>query len=768
MIRPKITFILIPLVWLFSVVAFSQEKKPLKVVLAAIEKQHKVKFNYTEETVSDLEVTPPERKLTLIQKLEALQTEAPLAFELVNNLYIVITRTHPEKIPEEENQMAADLNEVVIESFLATGISKKKYGDVVIKPQQFGILPGLTEPDVLHTMQQIPGIYSADETISNINVRGGTHDQNLFLWNGIRMFQTGHFFGLISAFDPALAHTISISKNGSPAFYGESVSSVVDISTHTDDIEKTQFGIGANMIGANFFAKVKASKKASFVVSARRSYTDEIQTPTYQNYYNRIFQNTIVTKVDNNQIVDYRTNENFFFYDGTFQYRQKIGSQHEFFIDGIGIKNRLGINQNATVDGIVNSKYSALEQQSFGSSLNWKTVWNTANFTKINAYVSSYKLDALNQSVENNQILDQQNKVLDYGLRIENHHQINAFWAFNNGYQFNETGVSNFDEINNPFLKRRITEVLRTHALILETEYASATKDALFKGGVRTNYIEELQKWIVEPRLQFNYTLSKTLKVEILGEQKSQTMAQVVDLQRDFLGIEKRRWTVAGDEVPVQKSSQVSVGVSYKDNAWRIAIDNFYKKVTGISSPGQAFQNQLELLRINGDYTVAGTELLIQRNFEHFYSWLGYSFNRNEYRFGSFDPTRFPNNYELQHSVSAAAVYEKERLKIALGGKWNSGRPTTVPLSYSGFTITYNDPNKRYLEDYLQFNLSASYYWNLGQKTKLQANASVLNLLNKENVINRYYRVNTTANDIEVVNTYSMERTPNLSLRLTF
>ena len=63
-------------------------------------------------------------------------------------------------------------------------------------------------------MQQIPGVYSADQTISNINVRSGTHDQNLFLWNGIRLFQTGHFFGLISSLNPNLAHTISISKNG--------------------------------------------------------------------------------------------------------------------------------------------------------------------------------------------------------------------------------------------------------------------------------------------------------------------------------------------------------------------------------------------------------------------------------------------------------------------------------------------------------------------------------------------------------------------------
>ena len=111
-------------------------------------------------------------------------------------------------------------------------------------------------------MLQIPGIYSADESISSINVRGGTHDQNLFLWNGIKMYQTGHFFGLISAFNPNLAHTISIIKNGTSAFFGESVSSVVDISSNSNKFKKNSFSAGINMIDADVYSKFKISEKS--------------------------------------------------------------------------------------------------------------------------------------------------------------------------------------------------------------------------------------------------------------------------------------------------------------------------------------------------------------------------------------------------------------------------------------------------------------------------------------------------------------------------
>ena len=92
--------------------------------------------------------------------------------------------------------------EVIISNYLTSGILKDNTGATIIKPKSFGILPGLIEPDVLQTIQALPGILSVDETISNINVRGGTNDQNLLLWDGIKMYQSGHFFGLISAFNP--------------------------------------------------------------------------------------------------------------------------------------------------------------------------------------------------------------------------------------------------------------------------------------------------------------------------------------------------------------------------------------------------------------------------------------------------------------------------------------------------------------------------------------------------------------------------------------
>jgi hypothetical protein len=62
--------------------------------------------------------------------------------------------------------------------------------------KQFGILPGLIG-DILQSIQALPWWESTNESIANINVRGGTNDQNLMIWDNIKMYQ-GHFFGLIS------------------------------------------------------------------------------------------------------------------------------------------------------------------------------------------------------------------------------------------------------------------------------------------------------------------------------------------------------------------------------------------------------------------------------------------------------------------------------------------------------------------------------------------------------------------------------------------
>lgn len=665
-----------------------------------------------------------------------------------------------------------ELAEIKTNAILASGISKNTDGSFEIKPKKFGILPGLIEPDALQTMQQIPGVNSIDESVSSINVRGGTHDQNLFLWNGIRMYQTGHFFGLISVFNPNLAHTISIYKNGSSAFFGESVSSVVAISSTPETAEKNAFSAGINMINADVYAKYNLSKKSSIEISARKSITDFVETPTYKEYFNKVFQNTTITDFSQNQNIDYRSDKKFGFYDATLKYAQKIGSKDQIILDLITIKDNLEVFQSAMVYDINRSENNILRQQNYGGNLSWKRNWNLFNTTKVNVYNSAYELLANQRTTIGNQVVIQENTVNNNGINLENNHIITSRFSFNDGYQFNEVGISNLEKVTNPDFYRNVKDVLRTHALILEGKYNDTLARIYFKAGTRINYIAKFKKFIVEPRMQFGYSINKNLNLELLGELKSQNSQQIIDLQKDYFGIEKRRWIVSNNStIPIQKSKQISLNLFYKKNDWLLDIENFYKKVNGITTSSQGFQNQLEFIRTTGDYEVLGTEFLIQKKINHFLTWFSYTYNKNNYHFNNYEYPSFPNNFELTHTLSWAGIYEKNNFKIALGTKWSSGRPKTSPdfsqIDLSNPQLVYNKPNNTNLHIFSQVNISSTYKWETANGIQYKLGISILNILNRKNEISEYYRISSLTNSIEEVDTFALQRTPNVSFRVS-
>ena len=815
---------------------------PFKKIIAAIEKQHNVSFNYTEDNITNLQISPPKKSLTLDQKLQYLTEKTNLSFENIENQFINIYKNDSEsqmicgyvfsndyKKPIENANVnllnktqvttnsngyfefrkdskntllishvgfitkkivvnnsssktclqitleseITELQEIKANAILASGISKSPDGSFEIKPKKFGILPGLIEPDALQTMQQIPGVNSLDESVSSINVRGGTHDQNLFLWNGIRMFQTGHFFGLISVFNPNLAHTISIYKNGSSAFYGESVSSVVAISSTPETSEKNTFSAGINMINADIYAKYNLCKKSSIEISARKSITDFVETPTYKEYFNKVFQNTTITDFSEKQNINYRSDKKFDFYDATLKYTHKIGAKDEIILDLITIKDNLEVFQSATVYDINKSENNVLRQQNYGGNLSWKRNWNNFNTTKINVYNSAYELLADQKTTFGDQIVIQENTVNNNGINMENHHIISSKFSLSNGYQFNEIGITNLERVTNPDFYRKVKDVLKTHALILEGKYNDTLSRIYFKAGTRINYIEKFKKYNIEPRVQFNYGINKSLNLELLAELKSQNSQQIIDLQKDYFGIEKRRWIVSNNTtIPIQRSKQISLNLFYKKNNWLLDIENFYKKVTGIITSSQGFQNQLEFVRMTGDYEVLGTEMLIQKKMNHFLTWLSYTYNHNNYYFSNFEPPSFPNNFEVMHTVSWAGIYEKNNFKIALGTKWSSGRPKTSPdfsqINLSDPVLVYNKPNNTNVHIFSQVNISSTYKWETANGIQYKLGLSILNILNRKNEISEYYRVSSLTNSIEEVETFSLQRTPNMSFRVSF
>jgi hypothetical protein len=744
-----------------------KEKQPLTIVLKQLEKHYNISFSFADETIKDRLSIIPDDNLSLDEAIRILKKETTLNFEILDSRFIIIK---PSK--KSTNYInIQNLGEVVVTNYLTSGITKLNDGSVEIKPQTLGILPGLIEPDVLQTIQAIPGVLSADETVSNINVRGGTHDQNLILWDGIKMYQSGHFFGLISAFNPYTTQQVNVYKNGSPALFGDGVSSIIDMHLPDQIDHEFKAGAGFNLINIDGYAKVPLSNKTELQVSARRSITDLISTITFEQYSKRIFQDSDLTQAKSNNSIS--QNENFYFYDVTAKFLYDISENDKLRFHFFNVDNNLDYDEQSTVNNRNEALNSKLSQRSTAGSITYLRDWNSKLSTSFQIYISNYDLDATNFDVTNNQRLIQENEVYDGSAKLDINYVYNNHLKINGGYQFAEVGISNLADVNNPPFRSYIKEVIRSHAVYTEANFLSNDARTKLSLGARLNYFRKFDMLIPEPRLSISQRFLNNFRFEVLGEFKSQTASQVIDLQNDFLGIEKRRWVLANnDDIPIIKSKQISTGIHFNKNNLFISAEAYIKKVDDISTRSQGFQNQYQFTNSIGSYEIKGIDLLVNNQFSDvFHSWISYSYSSNNYTFNELNDNKpFPNNVDIKHIVTLAGTYTYNNFKLAAGFNYHTGKPSTEIISDNHTTedgITFSDPNNGRLPEYLRVDCSTTYDFDISETTHATFGASVWNLLNKRNILNSYYTLDSE-NNVTKVENESLGITPNVSFRVTF
>jgi hypothetical protein len=693
-------------------------------------------------------------------------------------LTIAVGKLSPNCDPLLLMPLADRLQPVLVQGIFTKGISKQLDGAFRIHTNKFGLLPGQVEDDVLQIAQALPGISSVDETISNINIRGGTTDQNLILWDDIKIYQNGHFFGLISAFDPNLTKKVTVYKNGSHPKYAEGVSGVIAMRSQDELTNDFSGGIGANLIHANAFLEVPLNHKASLQLSGRQSLNTLFESPVYQNYSTRIFQDSEIGAPNSPQEIEtLATDEDFRFYDLSGKLLWNPNEQNAFRVHFLTMDNALNFTERNVFSN--QSTTSTLEQRSLASSVSWAHHWSPRFTTNSMAYVSYYLLDANNKDIFTTQVHLQENEVLETGIKVDGVWTISEKLRLENGYQFTETGIANTQDVNLPRFRDYRKEVLRTHALFSYMQFTPNQKQTVLSAGVRANYFTKFNTLSVEPRLTVHQKLGSGFAVEAQGELKTQTTTQRIDFQSDFLGIEKRRWVLANDaSVPILESRQVSLGLVYNKGTWFATAEGFWKEVEGITAANQGFQNQFQFRRASGSYRSNGVELAVNHKTERFSTWMSYVFMDTDYQFPDFAPASFPSNFDIRHTATLASSVQLKRLKLALGVHWHSGKPYTEPpegnelvLDNGTPTIQFDSPNQERLEDYFRTDFSAEYLWELSQSLEARINLAIINLWDTENIINTRFAIDeATANlpQLKQIDERSLSFTPNFGVQLLF
>jgi hypothetical protein len=579
------------------------------------------------------------------------------------------------------------------------------------------------------------------------------------------MYQAGHFFGLISAFNPQITKSVQLTKNGTTAAYGEGVSSTIDIRSDNQVAQRLTGGAGINLISADAFLHIPLSRTSSAQIAIRRSLADVVTTAVYQKYYDRAFQGTLVTAAPADST---SRDEQFIFYDLSAKYLVDVTPKDKIRLNLFQAKNEIEIESTVLQTGEI--RRSSLNQQSTSAGLFYDRNWNPRWTTSVSGYVSDYQLASINQDMVVNQELKQGNEVLDLGLKLESRFLVNSLLDLRLGYHFNEVGVTQREEIDNPPFNKNKKEVMRSHVLFAEGAYTSFDRKLTVNLGLRANYYGKLDVFRLEPRLTLSRRLSDRFTVELLAEMKSQTMVQVIDFQNDFLGVEKRKWVLANDEdIPWIRSKQASLGLHFQQENFLISTELFGKRVDNILSSSQGFQDQYRFVRAPGEYTALGIDALVSRKLNAITTWTSYSFSVSDYTFESFTPSRFRNNYDIRHRVTVGLTYQRNHWEFALGLNWRTGKPYTPPdstLTDTG-TVSYQDPNTASLPNYARVDFSMRYKFRLSNQVRAIAGLSVWNLLDRENLINIYFIPGSTGQPVAQVQ-YALSITPNLMFRVEF
>lgn len=139
-----------------------------------------------------------------------------------------------------------------------------------------------SEPDIVKSLQLLPGVAAGVEGLAGMYVHGGNHDENLYMLDNVPLYQINHLGGLFSAFNTESIKNVDFYKTSVPAKYDGRLSSFMDVTTKDGNMEKHQGSIRLGLTSGQFNIDGPIFKnRTSYSVALRRSWLDVFTVPIY-------------------------------------------------------------------------------------------------------------------------------------------------------------------------------------------------------------------------------------------------------------------------------------------------------------------------------------------------------------------------------------------------------------------------------------------------------------------------------------------------------
>lgn len=282
----------------------------------------------------------------------------------------------------------------VVKEYLNTGLMLDvQENSIELKPNDLNVIPGLSEPDALYSLQQIPGVSSSSETASDLNIRGGASDQVSIYWDNIPVYHSAHYFGLISSFIPSSIEDIDIYRNSVPIRFGGSASGLISMNSVSNPREKVHGNVEMNMTHFSGSVTMPLQKnKMSVYLAGRRSLNDYFQTPTFTSYDKKLFEGSRLGESQNFAIEEeFDIEDVLLFWDVNTKFNYRINSRHQ--INASYFSGRNTLDFTSIDQDLRTADFQYHNVQHSGFNLNWKAEVSSNWTSEVSISSSNYSLD---------------------------------------------------------------------------------------------------------------------------------------------------------------------------------------------------------------------------------------------------------------------------------------------------------------------------------------------------------------------------------------
>ena len=625
-------------------------------------------------------------------------------------------------------------------------VSSIEMGSARLSPKQIESVPVLFgEPDIMKTIQMMPGVKSASEGNSGFFVRGGGIDQNLILLDEAPVYNASHLLGFFSVFNSDAIRDAVLLKGSIPAEYGGRASSVLDIKMKEGNLNDYSVSGSIGLISSNLTLEGPIKKeKSSFMLSGRRTYVDLFLKLSGDEE----LKNTTLYFYDLNLKTNFRLNE-----------RNRLYLSGYFGRDNFGFSDRFGFDWGSKT-----------------GTLRWNHIFSERLFLNSSLIYSDYSYDIHLMGTSN---VIMRSEIRDFNLKedftfFKNSRNTLKF-GFNMIYHNFVPGeiIPDGNSVYNA-LKIKDRKVAETAVCFSNNRVVSqrfqlyyGLRLALFSnvgpgdfyvlnpdGEVRDTVIYSDFKLVktqggLEPRLGFNYRLNRSSSVK----GSATRIYQFVHLlSNSTTSTPTDVWLPSSDNVKPQMADQVSLGLfkNLNENRYESSLEVYYKhlynQIDYKNGADLIFNSTVESELVFGKGWSYGAEFLLKKNYGRLNGWLAYTWSKTMRQFDDINEGRaFPARHDRTHDLSLVGIYRlSDKLSVSANWVYSTGDAVTFPsgrYQIDGQVVGYYTERNGYrMPSTHRLDLGLTWLSRKTRKFESSWNFSVYNAYAKENPYYIYFQ----------------------------